>query len=181
MNMDITFITGNAAKAEQLSRHLNIPLKHIKLDLIEIQSLDLYEIVGYKAKEAYKHVQAPVLVEDTSLVFNALVKLPGPLVKWFLDTIGNDGLVKMLDAYEDKTIIAKTLFGLYDGTDLHMFEGEMPGRMSPAPVGEKGFGWDPIFIPDGSDKTWAQMDPEEQAQTSMRKIALQKLQAFLTQ
>ncbi len=179
MTKNITFITGNAVKAEQVGRHLNVPILHTKLDLVEIQSLDLEEIIKYKAEEAYRQVNVPVLVEDTSLVFNALGKLPGPLIKWFLQQLGNDGLSDLLAAYRDRSAVAQVMFGYYDGTTLHTFEGQMRGRIAPSPRGEKGFGWDPIFIPQGYDKTWGEMTVEEQSETSMRKIALKKLELFL--
>lgn len=174
----ITFITGNAAKAEQLGRHLNYPVEHLKLDLPEIQSLHLEEIVEHKAKEAYKQIHSPVLVEDTSLVFSALGKLPGPLIKWFLTELKNEGLCKLLDVYKDRSAVARVVFGCYDGDKLQMFDGEIKGRIAESPRGNEGFGWDPIFIPDGWDKTWGEMTIEEQAHTSMRKIALQKLEKF---
>src|SRR5688572_11256576 len=93
----LTFITGNPAKAEQLRRHLEYPVEHQKLDLHEIQSLDLREIVEHKAKDAFRQVGKPVLVEDTSLIFHALGRLPGPLIRWFLEELGNPGLCKLLD------------------------------------------------------------------------------------
>lgn len=77
MIKNLTFVTGNIAKYQQLRRHLKYLLLHQKLDLGEIQSLDLEEIIEHKAKEAYKQIKQPVLVEDTSLVFQALGKLPG--------------------------------------------------------------------------------------------------------
>ncbi|MBI3289904.1 hypothetical protein HYZ78_00735 [Candidatus Microgenomates bacterium] len=85
MIKSLTFVTGNAAKAEQLARHLNFPVKHEKLDLLEIQSLDPTEIIEHKVKEAYKIIKNPVLVEDTSLIFCALGKLPGPLMTFSAD------------------------------------------------------------------------------------------------
>ena len=60
-----------------------------------------------------------------------------------------------------------------------MFEGRAEGTIAPTPKGERGFGWDPIFVPKGHTKTWGEMDPEEQKETSMRRIALKKLEAFL--
>ena len=179
--MSITFITGNAAKAEQLGRHLDHPVSHTKLDLVEIQSLDLHEIIEHKTKEAYKQVGGIVLVEDTSLTFNALGRLPGPLIKWFLTELDNAGLCKLLDAYDDRSAVAEVCFGLYDGKELRMFEGEARGSIAPTPRGEKGFGWDPIFVPEGHEKTWGEMDPEEQKETSMRRIALQRLEGVLKQ
>ena len=124
---DLTFITGNISKAEQLSRHLAHPVKHIKLDIPEIQSLDLHEVVEFKAKEAYKQINSTVLVEDTSLTFNALAKLPGPLIKWFLTELGNDGLCKILNSYTDRSAVAHVCFGLYDGKELKIFEGKKNG------------------------------------------------------
>jgi non-canonical purine NTP pyrophosphatase (RdgB/HAM1 family) len=175
----ITFITGNPTKAEQLSRHLNIPVAHKKLDLPEIQSLDPRQIVEHKAKEAYKQVYTPVLVEDTSLTFSALGKLPGPLIKWFLQELNNDGLCNLLQAEMDRSARASVLFGYYDGKNFEVFDGEILGSIANIPRGEKGFGWDPIFIPEGYTKTWGEMNMEEQDTTSMRRIALRKLENFL--
>jgi len=175
----LTFITGNASKAEQLGRHLDHPVAHTKLDLPEIQSLDLREIIEHKAKEAHKQVGGTVLVEDTSLTFNALGRLPGPLIKWFLSELDNHGLSKLLNGYEDRTALAECMFGLYDGETLQVFEGSAPGSIASIPKGEKGFGWDPIFIPEGYKKTWGEMDNEEQKNTSMRRIALKKLEEYL--
>lgn len=175
----LTFITGNAAKADQLARHLDMPVEHREIDLAEIQSLNLQDVVEHKAKEAYKFVGSPVLVEDTSLQLNALGKLPGPLIKWFLHELGNEGLCKLLDAYTDRTATAEVLFGVYDGKELKTYSGTANGTIAHSPKGEMGFGWDPIFIPNSSSKTWAEMTQEEQSATSMRRIALKKLQADL--
>lgn len=175
----ITFITSNAAKAEQLGRHLDYPVTHKKLDLPEIQSLDLHEIIEHKAREAFKQVHGAVLVEDTALTFHAFGKLPGPLIKWFLAELNNEGLCKILNSYRDRSALAEVCFGLYDGKELKTFEGKMEGMIASNPRGEKGFGWDPIFIPKGCKKTWGEMDAEEQKETSMRRIALQKLESYL--
>lgn len=175
---NLTFITGNKAKAEQLAYHLHTPVNHHKLDLDEIQSLDLEEVVREKAERAFAILKTPVLVEDTSLTFPALGRLPGPLIKWFLKELDNEGLARLLDG-KDRTAIAEVMFGLHDGTACHLFSGSMQGRIAETPRGEHGFGWDPVFIPEGHDKTWGEMTLEEQKETSMRRIALTKLQTFL--
>jgi len=110
MNIEsLTFITGNTAKAEQLARHLEYPVTHQKLDLPEIQSLDLKEIVEHKAKEAYKQIKKPVLVEDTSLTFSVLGKLPGPLIKWFLTELDNAGLCRCWTAIQIEALMQKSV------------------------------------------------------------------------
>lgn len=179
MAKEIVFITGNAAKAEQVSWHLEYPVSHHKLDLIEIQSLDLDKVVRHKAAEAYKQLNQPVLVEDTSLTFSALGKLPGPLIKWFLEELGNDGLCRLLNAYPNRSAIAQVSFGYHDGKLVKLFRGKVVGHIALSPRGNEGFGWDPIFIPQGHQKTWGEMSKEEQQETSMRRIALKKLEAYL--
>ena len=79
----ITFITGNQKKADYLAQYLGLNIEHVKLDLDEIQSLDLREIVEHKVRQAYAKVGKPVLVEDVSLIFSELGKLPGPFIKFF--------------------------------------------------------------------------------------------------
>jgi inosine triphosphate pyrophosphatase len=84
----MTFITSNAGKAKYLTDYFHLSVYHLKLDLNEIQSLSLKEVVEDKARRAFEIVRSPVLVEDVSLTFTALKALPGPLIKWFLETLG---------------------------------------------------------------------------------------------
>ena len=72
----ITFITGNQKKADYLAKYLGLEVLHEKVDLDELQSLDLREIVEHKVRQAYKKVGKPVIVEDVSLTFTALGRLP---------------------------------------------------------------------------------------------------------
>lgn len=175
----LTFITGNNAKAKYLSDYFDLSVEHRKIEnLHEIQSLDLDEIVKEKAKAAFKITKSPVLVEDVSLVFKAYKELPGPLVKWFLETLGNQGLCNLLKS-KDKSALAKVSFCYCDGNNVKVFTGERKGSIAEKPQGEMGFGWDPIFIPEGKTKTWAEMSVDEKHQTSMRKIALKKLKEYL--
>lgn len=178
-NRTITFITGNAGKAKYLSDYFHLPVEHKKLDLPEIQSLSLREVVEDKARRAYAEIGAPVLVEDVSLVFPALGKLPGPLIKWFFESLGNEGLCRLLDGFSDRSAFAEVEFGFFDGKEVHIFRGEARGSVAETPKGDIGFGWDPIFIPAGYDKTWAEMSDDKKHATSMRKIALEKLGKFL--
>ncbi len=175
----ITYITGNPGKARLLSKYVDLPVLHKSIDLVEIQSLDLSTIIEYKAKEAYKHVLSPVLVEDTSLRFFALGQLPGPFIKWFLAELGTSGLCQLLNGSSKRSALAEVQFGLYDGQSLQTFTGEREGSISLTPRGSNGFGWDSIFIPSGYHKTWAEMTDEESQETSMRSIALKKLEAYL--
>lgn len=175
----LTYITGNPGKARLLSLYLDFPVVHRSIDLMEIQSLDGAEIIAYKAREAYQQVGSPVLVEDTSLRFLALGKLPGPLIKWFLAELGTEGLCRLLDGFSDRSAVAEVQVGLYDGQTFQAFSGTRTGSIAHAPRGSNGFGWDAIFIPTGHEKTWAEMTDEEARATSMRRIALKKLETYL--
>lgn len=156
-----------------------MPVEHVALDLHEIQSLSLAEVVEAKAREAYTVVQRLVLVEDVSLAFTALNGLPGPLIRWFLTTLGNEGMCRLLDGFPDRRALARVAFFLFDGSQPRTFLGERRGTVATEPRGEGGYGWDPIFIPEGFTKTWAEMTDDERRVTSMRKTALDILQNYL--
>ena len=91
----ITFITGNEKKAEYLARYLRMPITHKKIELDEIQSLDLTKIVEHKVREAYREIRGPVLVEDVALRFTSLGKLPGPFIKFFEQELGLERLASL--------------------------------------------------------------------------------------
>jgi len=96
--INITFITNTEGKAIEAQEILGKGFKviHKKIDLDEIQTIDGKEVIDKKAREAYSILNNPVLVEDTSLYFNAWSGLPGALVRWFLDAVGCNGICKML-------------------------------------------------------------------------------------
>jgi len=175
----LLFITGNQHKADFLAKWLGRPVEHRKLDLDEIQSLDLHEVVAHKARQAYQLAKRPVLVEDASLSFMAMGRLPGTFVKWFIEEIGYDGLLAMALALPSQEANGKVCYAYYDGKDLQIFEGNMHGRMAPEPRGTGGFGFDPIFINDGYTITRAEMNEDDYAKTSYRTDAMIKLREFL--
>lgn len=176
--MKITLITGNTGKAEEVSRYLGIEIDHQSIDLEEIQSLDLEEIVKDKAMRAYEKIKTPVLVEDVSLVFHAMGKLPGPFIKWFRKELENEGLCRLIDG-KDRKCTATVCYGYCDGDSVKFFEGSMEGSVSETPRGDNSFGWGPIFIPDGLEKTYSELSNEEQSSVAMRNKALKKFREFL--
>jgi non-canonical purine NTP pyrophosphatase (RdgB/HAM1 family) len=180
MSTPITFITGNAGKAEQLSKYLGIPVDHHKVDLTEIQSLDLSEIISHKAKEAYQQIKGPVIVDDVSLIIHSMGKLPGPFIKYFISEFGNEGICKAVSQYENKSATAEVCIGYYDGHHLEVFSGVIEGTISHEPLGNGGFGWDAIFIPDAYTQTRSEMSESDYDDTSPRKFALDKLRGYLT-
>ena len=160
--MDILLATGNEHKIREFQQLLDRPVQPIKVELAEIQAVEV------KA----------VIVEDTGLAFAAWNGLPGALIRWFLDRVGNEGLCQMLQSYEQTAATAETCIGYFDGNECHIFRGVVTGQIVRTPRGSGGFGWDPIFVPDGWEKTFAEMT-EEKNLISMRKLAVAQLKAFL--
>eukprot|EP00743_Colponemidia_sp_Colp-15_P007538 GILK01008150.1.p1 GENE.GILK01008150.1~~GILK01008150.1.p1 ORF type:complete len:189 (-),score=20.23 GILK01008150.1:83-649(-) len=179
----ITFVTGNAKKLEEVSAILgnSIPLINQALDLPELQGEPEY-ISAEKCRIAARTIGGPVIVEDTSLCFNALKGLPGPYIKWFLDKLGHDGLNRMLMGFEDKSAYAMCIFAFTEGPDCEprVFVGKTAGTIVTA-RGPNNFGWDPVFQPDGFAETYAEMDKSVKNTISHRYKSLQLLKEFLLQ
>lgn len=176
--MQITFVTGNQGKYEEAKQIISDLLQQ-DIDLIEIQGIDPKPIIAHKLSEAQNILTGSIIVEDTSLYIEGLNGLPGPQIKWFMKTIGNEGIVKIANSFGNTKATAKVVIGYSDEQGkVEFFEGSIDGEIV-APRGDNGFGWDPIFQPTGLDKTFAEMTQEEKNQISMRKIAFQKLKDFL--
>ena len=179
----IKFVSGNLKKYEEVKAIIeeglpNYTVSQIKINLMELQGQP-EEIVNEKLKFALAQEEGPLIIEDTSLCFNALHGLPGPYIKDFLDKLGHDGLNKMLVGFEDKSAYAQCIFGLGKaGAESHIFVGKTPGKIVPA-RGDNNFGWDPIFQPDNFEETYAQMDKKIKNKISHRYNSLKQLIEFL--
>lgn len=157
------FITGNQNKADYLAKMLGVQLEHRKVDLDEIQSIHLEDVVRHKALQAYEIIGKPVLVEDVALSFTALGGLPGPFVKFFVETPGGlENMCRMLDGFTDRSARAECVFGYYDGAQLALLRGGLDGVIADQPRGDNGFGWDKIFQPEGyGDQTRAELSLDD--------------------
>jgi len=175
----LNFITGNKNKLVEVKAILGdtVDLRSQSLDLVEIQGT-IEEVSTDKCRRAAETVNGPVLVEDTSLCFNALKGLPGPYIKWFMEAIGHEGLNKLLAAYPDKSAQAVCTFAYCEGHGCEpiIFQGRTDGKIVQA-RGPTRFGWDPIFEYEG--QTYAEMDKDVKNKISHRFKALEKLKAWL--
>jgi non-canonical purine NTP pyrophosphatase (RdgB/HAM1 family) len=175
----VTFITGNQDKADYLAKYLGFPVGHQKVELEEPQTLDLREVVEYKARHAYSVVQKPVLVEDQILMFKALGLLPGTFIKFFIDELGLEKLCRLLDSFDNRAAIAASGMAYYDGKEFVYFEGSLEGEITKHPRGSGGFGWDSIFIPEGYHVTRAEMNEEDDRKTYSMIKPLAEVKKFL--
>lgn len=162
-----------------MSKYLGIPINHAKIDLVEIQSLDLNEVIERKLREAYSKVQAPIMVDDAAVTITALGKLPGPFIRFFLSELGAEGICKLMKSFDDKQMKGEVGIGVYDGENMEIFIGSIDGTIIDAPKGTGGFGWDCIVVPSGYSQTRAEMNETDYDATSPRKFALEKLEKYL--
>lgn len=191
MSKTLTFVTGNPNKRKEVVYILggtdsdegsvvgDYLIKNLSIDIEEIQG-SINEVTIHKAKSAAEQLGGAVLVEDTCLAFNAFNDLPGPYIKWFVQSLGLEGIVNMLYKFEDKSAKAICTFGYCEGPgkEVKLFQGITHGLIVDS-RGHKNFGWDSIFEPQGFNQTYAEMDKEVKNTISHRFRALDKLKAFL--
>lgn len=179
--MRITFATGNQHKADKTAQLLGRELDHEKIDLDELQTLNLAELLEHKVRQAYETLQRPVIVDDYGLGFDAFNGLPGPFIKFFIEA--DDGLEKlcrMIDNLETRRARTVCAIAFYDGNTLKVFEKTMLGEIAQHPIGENGIHTDRIFIPDGCNgRTRAQLDDVQYDIVYKKVRPLDELKEFL--
>lgn len=180
MKKEILFITGNKNKLEEVRVITSLNIISKKLEIQEIQALNVEKVAKAKALSAFKQTNQPVIVDDTSLSIETLGGLPGAFVSWFLDTIKPEGIADLISGKKNRRASVSTCIAYADETGVYTFTGTINGRISESPRGKNGFGYDPIFIPDGHGKTYAEMNSDEKNEISMRKIALIKFKKFVS-
>lgn len=177
----VTFASTNKNKYREVQSILaeyGVAADLAKVSPVEIQSDSLAEIAKEKAKSAYLMVARPVIVEDDGLFIKSLNGFPGPYSSYVFKSIGNSGILKLLDGSRDRRASFHSLIAFYDGSNLSVSEGVVEGRISER-VEEGGWGYDPIFVPDGTDLTFAQLG-ERKNEYSHRRRALGKFAKSLS-
>lgn len=168
------FVTGNAGKFREAKQFIPT-IEQLDIDLTEPQSLDPREVIEYKLLEARKHQSGEFIVEDTSLYLDGLNGFPGPLIKWMLKSVKQQGIYDLCRDIRNMRAHAKTVIGYSDASgEIHYFEGNVSGTIV-LPVGEYGFGWDQIFKPDGFEETFGEMGIGYKKEFSMRAQAFKDL------
>ncbi len=177
----ITLVTGNSEKQKEFASILtDTEIQIAALELHEIQSFDLHEVVEHKVRAAFEQEHGPVIVEDVSFEITALNGFPGPFVKWWAKVVGYETALIVCDAKSDRTARALCAAAYFDGERLIVGESDVKGRLTER-AGDDGFGFDFYFIPDDYDKTYAQLGHEVKNRTSHRARCLRDLQQKLSQ
>jgi XTP/dITP diphosphohydrolase len=165
-------VTSNVNKVAEVAAFFkgSVEVTHVSLDLPEYRSDDVGEIARGKAQYAYSQLKTPVMVDDTGLFIDALKGFPGPYAAYVLQSIGNTGILKLMQNTPDRSARFITAIAFADARDVHVFKGVIEGQITSAPRGREGFGYDPIFDVEG--KTLAEISLEEKSRISHRARAL---------
>ena len=151
----IIFASNNENKFKEIRAFLiqyDIRLNLNKLELPEIQSDSLEEIASQKADSAFEVIGKNLIVEDTGLFIDALNSFPGPYSSYVLRTIGNPGIINLLSKKSNRRATFKSVVAFSNGKLVRIFVGEVRGTISNR-MGKKGWGYDPIFIPNQTTPT----------------------------
>ena len=186
----LIFATNNQHKVDEIRKVLGdifdvITLKEagITIDILEPYNT-LEENATEKSKTIYSLTGKDCFSEDTGLEVETLNREPGVKSARYAgeNRSDNDNIQKLLSNLvneSNRRARFRTVISLIREGKEHQFEGICEGTITTEPRGEKGFGYDPIFIPDGSEKTFAEMSIEEKNKYSHRKKATEKLINFL--
>jgi XTP/dITP diphosphohydrolase len=170
---DLVFASSNKNKyleAKEILAKFNIRLGFLKFSAIEIQADSIGDIAKQKVTDAYKKCKSSVIVEDDALLIDTLGGFPGPYSSYVFKTIGNAGIINLVKKQRKAHFVSVIAF-CDNRKKPVLFEGKTNGRISTKQKG-KGWGYDPVFIPQGKNKTYAEMS--EKNTISHRYRALKK-------
>jgi len=168
----LTIVTGNVNKAAEVAAFFlgELDVTHVSLDLPEHRSDDVAEIARGKAEFAYRQLKTPLIVDDTGFFIDALNGFPGPYAAFVLNSIGNAGILKLMEGRTDRSARFTTAIAYADEQGIRSFTGTIDGCITDSPRGREGFGYDPIF--EIGSKTLAEMLIAEKSKISHRAKAL---------
>lgn len=170
--MKITMVTSNAGKATEVAAFFGgtLEVDHVDLEIPEHRSGDIAEIAREKARYAYGQLNIPLIVDDTGFFIDALHGFPGPYAAYVLNSIGNPGILKLMEGVANRNARFTTGIAYADERGIEVFTGILEGEIAHFPQGNNGFGFDPIFLL--GKKTLAEISLEEKNRISHRARAL---------
>lgn len=172
-------VTGNPGKAREVASYFAgiLEVEHVACDLPELRDNDVGVIAREKARCAYEMLNAPLIVDDTGFFIDALAGFPGPYAAYVQDTLGNAGILKLMEGVSDRSAHFETVIAYADDAGILIFRGILPGTIARSPRGTEGFGYDPVFEFEG--RTLAEIPLAEKSKISHRGRALAALREWL--
>lgn len=176
---ELYLASGNPNKVIEAQAILGVPIQIADIETDEVQSMDLEYVARRKAEEAYKILGKPLIVDDVGFEVEAWNGFPGPLVKHLFASLGNKGVLNLLKDETNRNVKVQSMIGYHDGVSVHTFLGQFNATIAEEERGTDGWGFDPIVIPEGEEKTLAELGSEHKNHHSHRALSLQKLREYL--
>jgi XTP/dITP diphosphohydrolase len=174
----IYFVTGNMGKFEEAKGILG-DVEQRNIGYTEIQADSLEEVAAFGMREVREKLDGPVMIEDAGLFIESLKGFPGVYSAYVFDTIGNEGVIRLMEEAQDRRAVFRSVLGYAEpGMEPILFKGELEGEITTEPRGSGGFGYDPIFEVGG--KTIAEMDLAEKNKISHRGASIRALKSWLS-
>ncbi len=171
-------VTHNRHKFEEMKKILP-ELEMIEMEYPEIQANTLEEVVDFSLEYLSGIIGENFIIDDSGLFIDSLNDFPGVYSAYVFDTLGNEGILKLMEGKTHRDAYFKTIIGIrFEGINYKLV-GICHGKIAEEPRGANGFGYDPIFIPEGKEKTFAEMSTEEKNKISHRGKAMRKLAGFV--
>lgn len=152
----------------------SIELEWENMEYPELQADSLEDIVKFSIEQIKNCMEAPFFIEDAGLFIDALNGFPGPYSSYVHKKIGNLGILRLMKDINNRSAVFCAVIGYFDGNGIKIFRGEVRGEITLKEKGNNGFGYDPIFRPLNSEKTFAEMDIDEKNIYSHRSSAFDK-------
>jgi len=181
--MEINLVTSNLGKVKEFKIILGneIEINHIEKEYRELRSDNPEEIAEEAAKRLAEELQKTIVVEDSGLFIKSLNDFPGTCSSYIHKRIGLKGILKLMENVEDRSCTYKSAVAYCEqGKEPVSFFGEEKGKVAEEIRGNYGFGHDPIFIPENSEKTYGETENCENLKR-FRKIAVEKLKNYLNE
>jgi XTP/dITP diphosphohydrolase len=175
----VLFATSNRGKLEEariILAPFGISVEQFDGKGVEIQADTNSEVAAYSSRGAAKAARRAVLVEDAGLYVESLNGFPGPYSAYVFKTIGLAGVIALLrpdPSRREARFVSSLAYCAPLGAPA-LFDGTVGGTIATRPRGKKGFGFDPIFVPEGGTKTFGELNLQEKCAVSHRGDAMRK-------
>ena len=171
------FASSNENKFQEIKclipKENNLKIEFFKIDVKEIQSESIMEVAEDKARKAYNFIKNPLIIEDDGLFITGLNGFPGVYSSFVFKTIGNQGILKLLEKNKNREAKFVSVFSFFNGKIIKSFTGENIGSIS-LEIESGGWGFDPIFKPENELRTYSQLGMQDKIKISHRTKALKK-------
>ena len=183
---ELLFVTGNQNKVNEAGSYLpGFEVKKAWVEVPEIQSVDVIQVVKAKLKSAFEQTGKSCFVMDASLVIDGLnkkwgeKKFPGALIKDTFGAMGDENICKLVQMNQDTGCLWRAVLWYFDGKQEHYFEESLPGDIASSPRWTNWYDWDTIFVPKWEERTFGEMSSEEKQAFALTKSLYTKFLTFL--